>query len=72
MNRTQFIRMGLLIPFAPVLLPAIPRASAVSITAREFVEKAGAAGKFEIARQDEKCRYQGVRRANDQGPHRRG
>jgi putative membrane protein len=49
MNRAEFVRMGLLIPFAPVLLPGTPRALAMSITAKEFVEKAGVAGKFEIA-----------------------
>lgn len=49
MNRTEFIRLGLLIPLASVVLPAIPEAAAVSITATEFVEKAGVAGKFEIA-----------------------
>jgi putative membrane protein len=49
MNRTEFLRIGLMIPLAPVLLPAIPRAVAVGIPATDFVEKAGVAGKFEIA-----------------------
>jgi putative membrane protein len=49
MNRIEFIRAGLLIPLAPVLLPAIPIAAAANVTAAEFVEKAGVAGKFEIA-----------------------
>ena len=44
MNRTEFVRMGLLIPFAPVLLSGTPRALAMSITAKEFVVKAGVAG----------------------------
>ena len=46
MNRTEFIRVGLLVPFAPLLLPAITEAAAVGITATEFVEGAGVAGKL--------------------------
>src|SRR6476620_7377152 len=49
MNRTEFIRVGLMIALAPVSIPTISRAFAMGITGKEFVEKAGVAGKFEIA-----------------------
>jgi hypothetical protein len=49
MNRSEYNRVGLLIPLAPVLLPAIPKAAAVSINAAEFFEKAAGGTTFLVS-----------------------
>ena len=49
MKRSEFIRASLLVPLAPVLLTSLSgAATAVTVKAAEFVEKAGIAGQFEI------------------------
>lgn len=49
MKRSQFVRLGLLAPLAPVLLAGHSQtASAAAIKAADFVSKAGIAGQFEI------------------------
>jgi putative membrane protein len=46
MNRMEFLRLSLVVPFVACLSRIVP---AMTVTAAEFVEKAGIAGNFEIA-----------------------
>ncbi|MGE0006537.1 MAG: DUF4142 domain-containing protein [Parvibaculaceae bacterium] len=49
MKRSEFIRMSLLLPLAPAMLAISSPVRAGGTTAAQFVEKAGVAGRFEIA-----------------------